>query len=176
MKFYTSIWIVLTSICSGADEWESDYPLIAGHYEVIGKQCESGKLFTGSINIEEVKPNVFVVTRIIDSKTVTGSGQVEYVTSDKIPVLRVHFIEGGAEMEGTFLWRGDLDNDGRISGYVYPKGYHGKKPGLEALFARKEIAEAGTGQPATKPADKPPVNKPCPPTSKGGPRQPMASP
>ena len=171
MKLYTAILVVLTSICCGADEWESDYPLIAGHYEVIGKQCESGKLFTGSITIDEVRPNVFVVTRIIDGKAITGSGQVETITSDKIQVFRVHFSEGGIDMEGTFLWRGDLDNDGRISGYTYPKGYQGKKPGLEALFARKETAEqGGADQPATTPESKPEGNEKPKPESEARPR------
>lgn len=155
MRLGAIILLVLTSIVWGADEWESDYPLIAGHYEVIGRQCESGKLFTGSIIIEEVNPNVFVVTRVIYGKTIKGSGQVEFATPDKIPVFRIHFVENGKDMEGTFLWRGDLDNDGRISGYVYPKGYQGKKPGLESLFAEKEIAEQdGGGQPATRPESK----------------------
>jgi hypothetical protein len=144
------ILLVLTSFVWGADEWESDYPLIAGHYEVIGRRCESGKLFTGSISIDEVSPNVFTVTRVIDGKTIKGSGQVEFATSDKIPVFRIHFVEDGTDMEGTLLWRGDLDNDGRISGYLYPKGYKGEKPGLEALFAKKET-EAGTGQRAKRP-------------------------
>ena len=144
------ILLVLTSFVWGADEWESDYPLIAGHYEVIGRRCESGKLFTGSISIDEVSPNVFNVTRVIDGKIIKGSGQVEFATSDKIPVFRIHFVEDGTDMEGTLLWRGDLDNDGRISGYLYPKGYKGEKPGLEALFAKKET-EAGTGQRAKRP-------------------------
>ncbi len=95
------------------------------------------ELFMGTITIEEIKPNQFIVTRLIEGKTVIGSGKVEFVTPDKIPVFRIHFVENGADMEGTFLYRADLDNDGRLSGYVYTKGYTGKKPGLEALFAIK---------------------------------------
>jgi hypothetical protein len=137
MKLVTIILLLVTSIVWGADKWESDYPLIAGQYEVIGRRCESDKLFTGSITIDEISPNIFVVTRVIDGKTIRGSGKVEFTTPDKIPIFRIHFVENGTDMEGTFLWRGDLDNDGRISGYVYPKGYQGKKPGLESLFAEK---------------------------------------
>lgn len=141
MRLGAIILLVLTSIVWGADEWESDYPNIAGHYEVIGRRCESGILFTGSTTIDEVRPNVFVVTRVIDGKTIKANGEVDLATPDRIPVFRIYFVENGTDMEGTLLWRGDLDNDGRISGYIYPKGYTGKKPGLEALFARKEIAE-----------------------------------
>ncbi len=104
MRLATITLLVLTLIVWGADEWESDYPNIAGQYEVIGRRCESGTLYMGRVTI---------------------------------PVFRIYFVEDGTDMEGTFLWRSDLDNDGRISGYIYPKGYTGKKPGLEALFARK---------------------------------------
>ena len=142
-KLCALILLLLTFVCRADDEWESDYPLIAGHYEVIGKRCESGQLFAGTIIIAEVRPNVFTVTRIVDGKTIVGSGKVEVATPDKIPVFRMRFTENGNDIEGSFLWRGDLDNDGRISGYVYPKDYKGMKPGLEALIAKKEEAEQG---------------------------------
>ncbi|MBK1883449.1 hypothetical protein JIN85_13565 [Luteolibacter pohnpeiensis] len=132
---------VFTAVCHAGEEWESDYPLISGRYEVIGRHCESEKLFTGTITIREDRPNVFVVTRIIDGKKIIGSGKVESATPDKIPVFRIRFVEDGVDYEGTFLWRDDLDNEGRISGYVYTKDYRGKKPGLEALFAEKKSAE-----------------------------------
>ncbi len=141
-QIYSLAFIAISAVCSAANERESDYPLIAGQYEVIGRKCESGLLFAGTLTIVETNPNVFVVTRIIDGKKIIGSGKVEFATLDKIPVFRIRFVENGNEFEGTFLWRGDLDNDGRISGYVYTKGYEGKKPGLEALFSKKE-AQSG---------------------------------
>jgi hypothetical protein len=139
--FYSLAFIAISAVCSAANERESDYPLIAGQYEVIGRKCETGLLFAGTITIVETNPNVFLVTRIIDGKKIIGSGKVEFATLDEIPVFRVRFVENGNEFEGTFLWRGDLDNDGRISGYVYTKGYKGKKPGLEALFSKKEAEQ-----------------------------------
>ena len=139
--FCLLIFVAISVVCSAANEWESDYPLIGGRYEVVGRSCESGELFAGTITIDEPRPGRFVVTRIIDGKKIIGSGRVEFATPDKIPVFRVRFVENGKEFEGTFQWRGDLDNDGRISGYVYCKGYEGKKPGLETLFAEKESAE-----------------------------------
>ena len=133
--------LFLTVFGHAEDDWESDYPLIAGHYELIGRRCESGNLFAGTIIISEVRPNVFTVTRIVAGKTIFGSGKVETTTPDKILIFRMQFNEDGNEMEGSFLWRCDLDNYGRISGYVYPKKYKGEKPGLEALFAKKKEAE-----------------------------------
>lgn len=139
--FHALILFLFTLTCRGDDEWESDYPLIAGHYEVIGRRCESGKLFAGTITIKEATQNVFIVTRTIDGKAIVGSGKVGFATPDKIPVFRIRFVENGLDMEGTFIWRGDLDNDGRVSGYVFNKGHQGKRPGVEALFAKKNQAE-----------------------------------
>lgn len=137
MKHFAFLFLFLTTFCFGADEWESDYPLLAGNYQIIGQQHESGKLYSGTIIIEEIQPNHFTVKRTIDGKTVTGTGKVVPATSDKASVFRITFTEDDTEMEGTLLWRSDLDNDGRISGYIYPKGYKGDKPGLLALFAKK---------------------------------------
>ena len=120
------------------NEWESELPTLTGKYEIIGRRCDSDKLYTGRITIEEKRPNEFTVTRVIGTKTTVGSGKVEWATPDKIKVFRIRFQEDGKDMGGTFLWRSDLDNDGRISGYVYPIGYRGVKPGLEALFAEKK--------------------------------------
>ena len=156
---YALAFAGLTALCYAGEEWESDYPVISGQYEVIGRRCESGDLFAGTIAIREDRPNVFVVTRIVGGNKIVGSGKIEFVTPDKIPVFRMRFVENGTEFEGTFLWRGDLDNDGRISGYVYTKGYKGKKPGIEALFAKKQEAEQdGADQPATAPESKPKGN------------------
>jgi hypothetical protein len=63
MKLCAIILLVFISIVWSADELESDYPLIAGHYEVIGRRCESGMLFTGSMQITgpaHVPPDVTV--------------------------------------------------------------------------------------------------------------------
>lgn len=136
--FYILAFVASSAIHAVANEWKSDYPLIAGHYEVIGQKCETRVLFAGTIIIDETGPNLFVVTRIIEGNKIIGSGKVEFATADKIPVFRIRFVENGAEFEGTFLWRGDLDNYGRISGHVYTKGYEGDRPGLEALFAKRE--------------------------------------
>jgi hypothetical protein len=139
--FYALAFLVLGMISRASDEWESEHPLISGQYDVIGKRCESGILYSGTITIHEAKPNVFVVTRLIDGLKIIGSGKVDHVTPDKIPVFRMNFVENGEEFEGTLLWCGDLDNEGRISGYICTKGYQGMEPGLEALFATKKAGD-----------------------------------
>ena len=137
MRLIVTTLFFLTLFVRGAGKWESDYPTISGHYKVVGKRFDSDALYTGRVTINEIRPNSFVIKRIIDGKTIEANGHVDLATPDKIKVLQIYFVENGVDMEGTFLWRSDLDNNGRISGYVYPKGYTGKTPGLEALFAQK---------------------------------------
>jgi hypothetical protein len=66
---------------------------------------------------------------------IEGTGQVETATADRIRVLRVRFIENGESYEAAYLVGGDLDNYGRLTGYVYLKNGKTKKPGLEAWFS-----------------------------------------
>ncbi len=65
---------------------------------------------------------------------VKGIGKIETVTSDKTKVLRVRFRSQGKDYEATYLIGSDLDNYGRLTGYVYFKDGETKTPGLEALF------------------------------------------
>jgi len=43
-------------------------------------------------------------------------------------------MEENKSYEATYLIDSDLDNYGRLTGYLYIKGTETKKPGLEALF------------------------------------------
>jgi hypothetical protein len=54
---------------------------------------------------------------------------------DAPAVLRIRFNDNGKEFEGTFLWRGDLDNYPRLTGFIYRGGsVQTKSAGLEAWF------------------------------------------
>lgn len=54
--------------------------------------------------------------------------------ADRIPVLRAHFSTDGQEYEATYLWRSELDNYPRVTGYIYLPKNQTKSPGIEALF------------------------------------------
>ena len=87
----------------------------------------------GKIILEKDRGN-FRVVRLIKGKKITGIGKIETATSEKVKVLRIRFKQDEREYEGTYLIDSDLDNYGRLTGYLYLKNGKTKNPGLEAFF------------------------------------------
>ncbi len=107
---------------------------LAGEYDLIGRKPDSATTYTGRVTIRDVG-GTLQVTRIIDGKTERGTIQFDTAAgADRIPVLRAHFSMDGREYEATYLWRSDLDNYPRVTGYIYLPKNQTKSPGLEALF------------------------------------------
>ena len=109
------------------------YDFVCGSYQVIGKLPDSDQLYSGKVEVKR-SGNQLEVVRLIGGHRVRGIGRIETATSDKIKVLRVHFRSKDKDHEATYLIGSDLDNHGRLTGYVYFKGGGTKVPGLEALF------------------------------------------
>lgn len=110
---------------------------LVGEYKVIGKKPDSDETYFGDVSIKIVG-NGLSYSRVVGGVMVAGEAAIEGATPDKIPVLRVKFVENGVKHEGTFLWSSDLDNYARISGYIYRPGVTTKAPGLEALFMKHD--------------------------------------
>jgi len=109
------------------------YDFLCGSYHVIGRLPDSNQLYSGKVEFK-LSGNQLEVVRLIGGHRVRGIGRIETATPDKIKVLRVHFRSRDKEFEATYLIGSDLDNHGRLTGYVYMKGGGTKAPGLEALF------------------------------------------
>ena len=105
-----------------------------GSYEVIGRYPDSHQTYTGNIILNKSGETLEVI-RKINNKTIKGIGKIEPASADKINVLRVRFTEDSNEYEATYLINMDLDNYGRLTGYIYLKDGGTKKPGVEALFS-----------------------------------------
>jgi hypothetical protein len=75
-----------------------------------------------------------VITRRIEGKEIKGIGKIETATADEIKVLQIRFTEEDKSFEAIYLIDSDLDNYGRLTGYLWLKGKETKDPGLEALF------------------------------------------
>ena len=140
MKHSCSIIILL--LCLPAIAWAQNeekngefyYGFLDGSYEVIGRYPDSHQTYTGKIIFNKSGESLEII-RKINNKTVKGIGKIETASADKINVLRVRFTENSKEYEATYLITTDLDNYGRLSGYIYLKDGGTTAPGLEALFS-----------------------------------------
>jgi hypothetical protein len=110
------------------------YDYLAGKYFLIGKSLNGDDTYLGSV-VFVSRHDHLTVTRTVNGVSVKGIGHIEYALgADKASVLRVRFSQDGIEYETTYLWRGDLDNYARISGYLYRPGVKTDSPGMEVLF------------------------------------------
>jgi hypothetical protein len=123
-----------SAIGDNIENHEFLYGYLAGHYIVIGKELDSEKTYYGKVVFSYEKGRL-IVTRNIQGEIVKGEGKIEHALgSDEANVLRVRFVRAGHENEITYLWRSDLDNYARLSGYLYQLGKQTDSPGMEALF------------------------------------------
>jgi len=132
----TTVWVLASTLVWAQAKDFSDepfYDFMCGSYQVIGRLPDSDQLYSGKIEFKR-SGNQLEVVRLIGGHRVTGIGKIETATSDKIKVLRVHFRSKDKDYEATYLIGSDLDNHGRLTGYVYFKDGKTRTPGLEALF------------------------------------------
>ena len=116
------------------EDLEFYHNFLMGTYEVIGRYPDSNETYTGKV-IFKKNGDILEIIRNINNKTIKGPGKIDVVTADKIKVLKVVFTENKREYEATYLIHTDLDNYGRMTGYIYLKAGGTKRPGLEALFS-----------------------------------------
>ena len=110
---------------------------VQGSYEIIGRWPESDSLYAGQGIIRSEKGQLQVI-RIFKGQTINAKARIEKAAMAETWVLRAQFSVNGVIYEATYLIHGDLDNYARLSGYIYRKGKHTKKPGLEAWFIKIE--------------------------------------
>jgi hypothetical protein len=116
-----------------SNENEFLYEFLEGSYHLIGRLPDSDKTYYGKVVLRNMGDKLEVIRRI-EGKEIKGIGNIETATADKIKVLRIRFMEDNKKYEVTYLIDSDLDNYGRLTGYLYLKGKETEKPGLEALF------------------------------------------
>ena len=140
--------VIVTVVCLSCPAWAKDvgskneflYEFLQGRYELIGRVPDSNKTYTGKVVLRK-SGDYFEVIRRIEGKEIKGIGKIERATADKIRVLRVRFVDGNKSYEATYLIGSDLDNYGRLTGYLYLKEGGTKVPGLEALFISHQALE-----------------------------------
>ncbi len=139
MQRVLPIFMCLACAIAGVAAKEPDREFLVGFlkgdYMVIGKKPDSDATYHGLVSLRP-RQLEFDVTRVIADKTEHGTAWFETTGNpDHIPVLRMRFNQDGKSYEATYMWKSDLDNYGRITGYVFlPTQGATKSPGLEALF------------------------------------------
>jgi len=134
LLFIVLVCFAQTALADDVKNHEFLYGYLSGTYLLVGQEPDSGKTYSGRV-IFKKQGDHLKVTRIIQGEKITGVGTIEHALGpDKANVLRVRFTRNKKKFEITYLWRSDLDNYARLSGYVYQPGRHTAAPGLEALF------------------------------------------
>ena len=134
LAFIVALVLVISPIAwaESADE-ELLYNFLQGSYELIGRWPDSNETYIGRVLLKKSNHH-FRVVRTVSNKRIEGVGKIETATADNVRVLRIRFSKAGRTYEGTYLIDSDLDNYGRLTGYLYLKEGGTKKVGLEALF------------------------------------------
>lgn len=132
MRLACWLFMILLPMCIHAQESAEDtYAFLSGTYSIVGRMPDSVKSYSGKVVASNEGDHLKLV-RQIGKKTVSGSARIDYVTADRIRILRTVFIQGGREIEGVFLIHSDLDNYARLTGQLMAKD--AMKPGIEAWF------------------------------------------
>ncbi|MBX7150106.1 hypothetical protein K1X84_00600 [bacterium] len=124
--------LFFVSSVNAQDEDENLYQFIVGQYQIVGRLPDSSTPYTGALTVKYENSQLKIVRKIND-KTIQAVGKIAEAV-EQIKVLRISFTEKGIDYDGTFLIKSDLDNYGRLSGYIYRHDNKTKSPGLEAWF------------------------------------------
>ena len=142
---YITIALIFISI-SAASMAEMPYNFLVGEYEVVGKK-EKGELYSGTVSITEAKDGISVV-RVINGIKTTGIGKFDYITADKIQVLKVRFSEGKDKPvdtyynEATYNLGSNADNYPILTGVIYMPAMNSlHKPDIETLYSKESYLE-----------------------------------
>lgn len=134
-----SVFLVLSArVCHAehaskalSDEFFAEF--LVGSYKVVGRNVNSLETYTGSVTISR-ESGVLQMRRDIQGRKTIANAEIVRSSVDGVRVLRVSFEEGGATLEGSYIWSSDLDNYARISGVIVKCGEKTDNPGLECLF------------------------------------------
>lgn len=88
-------------------------------YKLVGKEADSDKTFLGKVVLKKRGTKLDVV-RLIDGARIRGIGWIDFVTADRIKILRMRFHTSKGQFEGAYMFCSDLDNFARITGYFFP--------------------------------------------------------
>ncbi len=115
-------------------DWADLAGLMSGEYTVVGRMPDSNTTYSGHLSLH-AKGKKLAFVRTINGDTVHGTAFFDTVAGyDRIPALRLSFIQNGQLFHGLYQWSSDYDNYFRLTGYVYLPENKTKAAGLETFF------------------------------------------
>lgn len=115
----------------------------AGTYVLVGKQLDSDDTFVGTIVLEQAGDRLEGY-RLVSGVRTKVSATIEHpLCCESAHLLRIKFKDGDRELEGSYLLDSDLDNYGRLSGFVFDPNQRSDWPGMEVLFFDKRSIRDG---------------------------------
>ncbi|MGQ5523965.1 hypothetical protein ACUHMQ_11980 [Chitinimonas sp. PSY-7] len=114
----------------------NETPLIqqlAGTYHLIGLSPITRKPYSGRA-VLVAYGNKLNVIRTINGMTITGTAAIKSVAANQPPVLRMCFPTNEKDVEATYLWHFDLNNNIRLTGEIHVSNNKNDSPALEAFF------------------------------------------
>ncbi|TNC85107.1 MAG: hypothetical protein CSH37_08730 [Thalassolituus sp.] len=121
----------ISLVCVAEDDFL--HMMVQGKYLLVGKGLDSDHTYHGKVEIKEQNGKLTVLRRI-NGKTTHGAAAIESALDGDAKVLRIKFAEGESKYEETCMIGSDLDNNARISCYLYQPKIRTMQPGLEVLF------------------------------------------
>lgn len=129
IKFINCFLLLIFSLPSFAFDWNGFLP---NTYHLIGKEVDSNTSYFGEATITLVDNKLQLIKNINGKQTLA-----------EITITKAYFV--GAEMviigfldkpqlEQSCLAQFDLDNDARLTCYIYTTDRHTTNPGYEAYF------------------------------------------
>ena len=106
MRAFVAIWAILFVAVSARSGDTDRKPLdeeflrnyMAGEYDLIGRKADSSATYNGHVTLRD-EGGVLQVTRTVEGKTDKCAARFDTVAgTDRIPVLRMHFLLTGRSM------------------------------------------------------------------------------
>jgi hypothetical protein len=89
-------------------------PGLIGKYEIVGKDSETGRTYSGALEIAVVN-GTFALTRTVQGRTLKGEAWTESCSPDKFQVLRARYESKPKAIDLSCYLRFDGDNFTRAS-------------------------------------------------------------
>jgi len=135
--FCAFLGLALTCLPASAVDPEEapHWDFVPGRYQLIGRQPDSLKTYTGTARIERVSKQLRLI-RQINGKQSRIFGVIRRADPGEAYVLSFKWNEHGP-MEMVCLIGSDLDNYARLTCHWGKAGNPHKQPGMEAYFAQE---------------------------------------